>query len=214
MITFLAPGLACWACSILIKEPFTRVEQIGGLVSIVGVVLIARPASLFSRGSTDASPSASGNLDGSATVNGTKVTAPTSPDASNYDNVTPAQRLGAVGIALIGVIGAATAYTTIRWIGKRAHPLISVNYFAAWSTLVSIVLMVTLPSVGFLIPSSLKDWAYLIFLGICGFIMVCSATLKSSPLILFSPLKLAPSICSKRVEALHCLLPILCIESY
>lgn len=179
VITFLAPGLACWACSILINEPFTRVEQIGGLVSIVGVVLIARPTSLFSRNTAVASPSASGNLDGSAAMNGTKIAPSASPDASNYDSVTPAQRLGAVGIALIGVIGAATAYTTIRWIGKRAHPLISVNYFAAWSTLVSIILMLTLPSVGFLLPSGPKDWAYLIFLGICGFIMVRRTTPES-----------------------------------
>ncbi|KAI9688488.1 MAG: hypothetical protein M1822_001437 [Bathelium mastoideum] len=172
VITFLTPGLACWACSILIKEPYTRVEQIGGLVSLVGVVLIARPSSLFSLNTSNPRPSAIGTLDGSATINGTKIAPlPHSPDASSYDDVTPAQRLTAVGVALVGVIGGATAYTTIRWIGKRAHPLISVNYFAAWCTIVSIVLMLALPSVGFLIPSGLKDWAYLVFLGTCGFIM-------------------------------------------
>ncbi|KAL9097254.1 MAG: hypothetical protein Q9165_000681 [Trypethelium subeluteriae] len=171
VITFLAPGLACWACSILIKEPYTRVEQIGGLISIVGVILIARPTSLFSGNSDNVSPSASGSLDAPAAMNGTKIAPPTTPDASSYADVTPSQRLGAVGIALIGVIGAATAYTTIRWIGKRAHPLISVNYFAAWSTVVSIIMMLALPGVGFLVPSGLKDWAYLIFLGTCGFIM-------------------------------------------
>ncbi|KAL9078076.1 MAG: hypothetical protein Q9157_003015 [Trypethelium eluteriae] len=171
VITFLAPGLACWACSILIKEPYTRIEQIGGLISIVGVVLIAHPTSLFSSNSSNISPSASGSADGPAAVNGTKIAPPTAPDASSYADVTPSQRLGAVGIALIGVIGAATAYTTIRWIGKRAHPLISVNYFAAWCTVVSITMMLALPGVGFLVPSGLKDWAYLIFLGTCGFIM-------------------------------------------
>lgn len=93
-------------------------------------------------------------------------------DASNYDNVTPTQRLIAVGVALLGVLGAATAYTTIRWIGKRAHPLISVNYFSAWCTFVSTVAQLVIPGIGFLLPADLKDWAYLIFLGICGFIMV------------------------------------------
>lgn len=71
--------------------------------------------------------------------------------AANYDTVTPAQRAGAVGIAMLGVVGAAGAFTTIRWIGKRAHPLISVNYFATWCTLVSLVAMITFPSVGFLL---------------------------------------------------------------
>jgi drug/metabolite transporter (DMT)-like permease len=74
---------------------------------------------------------------------------------------------------MLGVLGAAGAYTTIRWIGKRAHPLLSVNYFATWCTIVSIAMMFVLPDVGFLLPKSLKDWSYLIFLGICGFVMVC-----------------------------------------
>ena len=86
-------------------------------------------------------------------------------------DVTPAQRLGAVGVAMIGVIGAAIAYTTIRWIGKRAHPLISVNYFAVWCTFVSFLAFFVIPGVEFRLPSSLREWTYLFFLGICGFIM-------------------------------------------
>ena len=167
VLTFLAPGLACWVCSYLIKEPFTRIEKIGTFVSMVGVVFIARPTSLFSGSS--ATPPASGDGDVALPVNGTVDGS--APDFANYDNVTPTQRLAAVGIAMIGVLGAVTAYTTIRWIGKRAHPLISVNYFAAWSTLVSIILQFALPGVGFLLPSDLKEWGYLLFLGTCGFIM-------------------------------------------
>jgi drug/metabolite transporter (DMT)-like permease len=152
VITFLAPSLACWACSILINEPFTRTEKFAGLVSLVGVILIARPTSLFSALTGSASsPSdgdlATGNPD-AAPSNGT-----TPADASNYDDVTPSQRLSAVGIALIGVIGSATAYTTIRWIGKRAHPLISVNYFAFGCFIVSVVMQSVLPGVGFLLPA-------------------------------------------------------------
>lgn len=169
VITFLSPSLACWACSILIKEPFTRVEKIGGLVSLVGVILIARPSSLFaaSLGSTD-TPPATGDPDSPFPATNTTIPA----DASSYENVTPVQRLSAVGIALIGVLGSATAYTTIRWIGKRAHPLISVNYFAAGCFLVSIVMQSILPGVGFLLPADAKEWGYLFFLGTCGFVMV------------------------------------------
>src|SRR5689334_3537696 len=32
VITFLAPSLACWACSYLINEPFTRLEQIAAYI--------------------------------------------------------------------------------------------------------------------------------------------------------------------------------------
>ncbi|KAF2622290.1 hypothetical protein BU25DRAFT_214371 [Macroventuria anomochaeta] len=170
VITFLAPSLACWACSYLIHEPFTRMEQIAAYISLFGVVLIARPVSLFEflSQSGEAVPPASGDSDIVVPVN---ATADTHRLAAELDAATPAQRASAVGFALLGVLGAAGAYTTIRWIGKRAHPLISVNYFATWCTIVSIVMMIALPGVGFLLPRSFVDWCYLIFLGICGFVM-------------------------------------------
>lgn len=172
VITFLAPSLACWACSILINEPFTRTERIAALVSLVGVVLIARPTSLFaalagSNGQSTSDGDLATGIPDATPSNGT-----TPADASNYDNVTPSQRLTAVGIALIGVLGSATAYTTIRWIGKKAHPLISVNYFAFGCFVVSVIMQSVLPGVGFLLPSDLKEWGYLFFLGTCGFVMV------------------------------------------
>ena len=147
-------------------------EQIAAYISLFGVVLIARPVSLFSSLSQngDQVPPASGDSDVEfVSGNGTAVDG--HRFGSAYDNVTPAQRAMAVGIAMLGVIGAAGAYTTIRWIGKRAHPLISVNYFATWCTIVSTVMMFALPGVGFLLPQSWVDFAYLVFLGMCGFIM-------------------------------------------
>jgi drug/metabolite transporter (DMT)-like permease len=178
VITFLAPSLACWACSFLINEPFTRMEQMAAYVSLFGVVLIARPMSLFAAlsHSDKAVPAASG--DGDSVPSNITAGEP-SRLASDYDSVTPTQRATAVGIAMLGVLGAAGAYTTIRWIGKRAHPLISVNYFATWCTIVSIVAMFAIPDVGFLLPRYFRDWCYLIFLGVCGFVMVSS--LSSSP---------------------------------
>lgn len=145
-------------------------EQIAAYVSLFGVVLIARPVSFFTffSHSNETVPPASGT-DIGVPVN---VTVGAHRLAAEFDKVTPAQRASAVGVALVGVIGAAGAYTTIRWIGKRAHPLISVNYFALWCTIVSIVMMLALPGVGFLLPRSLRDWCYLTFLGICGFVMV------------------------------------------
>ena len=134
------------------------------------MILIARPTSFFS---SPGDVPASGDGD---VIPGTNVTTPikTPSDASDYDNVTAEQRLRAVAIAMLGVCGTVVAFTTIRWIGKRAHPLISVNYFAAWCTVVSFVMQFILPGVGFLLPADAKEWAYLIFLGICGFVMVRS----------------------------------------
>lgn len=173
VITFLSPSLACWACSYFINEPFTRMEQIAAYISLFGVVLIARPVSLFTALSytNEPVPTATGSSGGD--ILPTNMTANSSNHmAAEHDNVSPAQRGVAVGIAMLGVLGSAGAYTTLRWIGQRAHPLISVNYFATWCTIVSIVAMFALPDVGFLLPRYLRDWCLLLFLGICGFVMV------------------------------------------
>ncbi|KIW05156.1 uncharacterized protein PV09_03707 [Verruconis gallopava] len=166
VITFLAPSIACWACSYILKEPFTRMEQIAAYVSLFGVVLIARPTSLFSGRPSETLP-ASGDSDMAALTNGTATPNP----SLDYTHVTAEQRAKGVAIAMLGVLGAASAYTTLRWIGKRAHALISVNYFATWCTIVSTVMMFVLPDVGFLLPANLWEWSYLFFLGTCGFIM-------------------------------------------
>ena len=99
VITFLSPGLACWACSILINEPFTRIEQIAGLISLVGVTLIARPVTLFAAFGGSDSPPATGNSDAMPVTNAT-APAVGGPDAANSENVSPEQRLMAVGIRI------------------------------------------------------------------------------------------------------------------
>lgn len=130
-------------------------EQVGALISFVGVTLIARPTTFFHHGAVDAPPE----------------DAEASHSHSDYNRVTSSQRFSAVCVALVGVLGQAMAFTTMRWMGKRAHPLLSVNYFCAMCTLVSAVAMVVLPGVPFLLPQGLKEWGYLFFLGICGFAM-------------------------------------------
>ena len=140
-------------------------QQIAAAVSFTGVIMIARPTSLF-QSDADPAPSAI-----NAAVNVPITNATNSADSNGLYDVSATQRLLAVGVALIGVLGAACAYTTIRWIGKRAHPLISVNYFAGWCTIVSLVAVFAIPGVGFRLPSGLQEWGYLLFLGICGFVM-------------------------------------------
>ncbi|KAL8802952.1 MAG: hypothetical protein Q9223_006406 [Gallowayella weberi] len=167
VITFLAPMVACWACSILTHEPFPRAEQIAGLVSLVGVILIARPSSFFSLDAGE-TPFAS-TLDDA--VAATNSTIGLNSQLAEMHGVTSTQRLFAIGVALIGVLGAASAYTTIRMIGQKAHPLISVNYFAAWTALIATAVLLLAPGMEFRLPSGPKQWIYLVFLGVCGFVM-------------------------------------------
>ena len=166
VITFLAPIIACWACSILVNEPFTRMEQIAAFLSFVGVVFIAQPTSIFGT-NMPSTTTVVGNEMQDAVINATS----SSHDAYSMDGVTPTQRLVAVCVGLFGACGAAGAYTTIRWIGNRAHPLISVNYFAIWCTIISTVALALPGGAEFRIPSTLHQWSLLIFLGICGFVM-------------------------------------------
>jgi drug/metabolite transporter (DMT)-like permease len=164
VITFLAPIVACWACAILIHEPFTRKEQIAGFISLIGVCLIARPVSLLPHGWTSG-PIGTEAIDDVPLVDQMHIYG-----VPVLNRITSAQRLSAVGMGLMGVLNAAIVFTSIRWIGKRAHPLLSVNYFGAWTTLAS-TLIQFYPGIGFRFPSTLREWSLLLFLGVCGFVM-------------------------------------------
>ncbi|KAK4167411.1 hypothetical protein QBC43DRAFT_311811 [Cladorrhinum sp. PSN259] len=162
VITFLAPSVAGYICHLLLKDPYTRKEQIASFVALLGVILIARPTSFFSSSSS-------------------QTQTKTSQDEGNPDDdgmITPAQRIFAIFVALVGVLGAAGAFTTIRWIGKRCHPLITVTYFSVWSTVVSTaalllcpLLNIGQPDIKFGLPASAYEWVLLLSLGLCGFIM-------------------------------------------
>jgi drug/metabolite transporter (DMT)-like permease len=42
VITFLAPSVAGYLCHLVLKDPFTRKEQLGSFVALAGVILIAQ----------------------------------------------------------------------------------------------------------------------------------------------------------------------------
>jgi drug/metabolite transporter (DMT)-like permease len=139
ILTFLAPILTGYFGRIFLKEPFLRTELYAGILSLLGVVLIARPQSLFGSEST------------------------TAGDATGL------QRLAAVGVALLGVLGAAGAYTSIRAIGHRAHPLISVSMFSLYATCVSGIGLLVLRE-PFVFPQTLAGWGEWTVIGISGFV--------------------------------------------
>ncbi|KAF2100329.1 hypothetical protein NA57DRAFT_27902, partial [Rhizodiscina lignyota] len=163
VVTFLAPSLACWACSFILKESFTRIQQLAALVSLVGVVLIARPWS----------PSLELDMDVSHmmdVINSTLVPVP-AIDLQPHVVVSAGQRAGAVAVAMLGVLGNTLAITTIRWIGKRASPLQTVNTFSFWCAVLAALAMVAVPGIGFVLPSAWQDWTYLAVITISGYLM-------------------------------------------
>jgi drug/metabolite transporter (DMT)-like permease len=137
VLSFLSPILTGYFGRIFLNEVFLKMELYAGLMSFVGVILVAHPESLF----------------GGSTISG----------------ATPLQRLSAVGASVMGAIGAAAAYITIRAIGSRAHPLISVSLFALYSSLVSGFGVVVLHQ-PFIVPQSLTGWVEWVVVGLSGFV--------------------------------------------
>ena len=150
ILTFLGPVGACYAFSLLLPgETFNGQQQIASFISLLGVVFIARPLSLF----------------------GDQTSETQSPNTMPENEPATSQHLQAIAIAMVGVIGGIGALTSIRAIGTRAHALISVNYFGAWCTFLSLIALIAIPGVDFRIPANLIEWGYLSILGFAGFFM-------------------------------------------
>ena len=147
---FLVPIITAWACSIFLGQVFSTTEFLAGVIALLGVVIIAHPAAIFGRVNDD-------------------IELPHQPN--KIDEVSAGQRLLAIFVSVIGVLGASAAYTLIRVIGSRAHALISVNYFALISTLGSTVALLVLPGMEFTMPHGVREWLLLSLLGILGFVL-------------------------------------------
>jgi len=164
VLTFLGPILTCYVYSITIPgETFSRQQQLAGFLSLGGVLFIALSATVSSS-STPSAPDSQGHA-----VPANSTSAPS--DTSSLANISPRQHLAAVGISMIGVLGAVGAMTSIRAIGTQAHPFLSINYFSVWCTIVSLACLIIFPSVKFRLPGNLLEWSLLAMLGSCGFIM-------------------------------------------
>lgn len=137
VLQFLAPILTGFFGRMFLGEVFLRTELYAGIISFIGVVLIAHPQSLFG---------------GQITETG----------------ITPLQRLSAVISSVIAAFAAAAAYITIRAIGPRAHPLISVSLFAFYSCIISAVALLIRHS-PFVLPRTFAAWMEWIVVGLSGF---------------------------------------------
>jgi drug/metabolite transporter (DMT)-like permease len=140
VITFLVPSMTGFLAWVLLRERWSLIEALGSVISLFGVMLIARPSFLF--GTTD---------DGA--------------------NGAAAERLTATMVALVGVCGASMVYIVIRFIGKRVHSLVMVNFFATTTLIVSFLGLILIPHLGFKVPKNGKQWFLFFALGISGFFM-------------------------------------------
>lgn len=141
------------------QEPFTIVEGVAGIIALTGVLFIARPSFIFSQ-----LPFHHPH-DNDTTIHAL--------DGGIFKPVpaTPAERSFAVVLAVLGSFAAATAYATIRVIGTRVHSLVSVNYFAVASTVLSCAVLLLHPDVGFQTPQSTPQWLLLLSIGLSGFLL-------------------------------------------
>ncbi|OCH84839.1 DUF6-domain-containing protein [Obba rivulosa] len=157
VLTFLSPLLTAAVGALVLKEDFSKREALAGFFSLSGVVLIARPEFLFGRAARDVLPDPGAAL-------GDAIGADI--EASAF--VTPAERLIAVGVALLGVCGSTGAYTTIRAVGKRAHALHNIVFFSSQCVLVATIAMLVL-RIPVVIPTRLDWLAMLLMIGLFGF---------------------------------------------
>lgn len=152
VITFLVPTLTAFVCWVALNEPFTISEASAGLMALVGVLFIARP-SFLAPAIDGVELDAESQGDSHAWLDGLSAGGLLPPVKA-----TPVERSIAVACAMLGAFSAATAYATIRVIGKRAHSLVSVNYFAMLATVSSFVIIMVHPDLHFEIPSSAVQW--------------------------------------------------------
>ncbi|KAG1748143.1 drug/metabolite transporter superfamily [Suillus lakei] len=142
VLVFLTPLTTAVAGSVFLKESYSIKQAVAGVFSLVGVVLIGRPEFLF--GSPDAIP-------------------------QGLSEVAPAQRLAGVGACMVSVLGNTGAYTSIRAIGKRAHPMHVMTYFSLWSTIISSLGMVVF-DIPVVYPTSWMWILLLLMVGAFGFV--------------------------------------------
>ncbi|CUM66724.1 uncharacterized protein PRCAT00004404001 [Priceomyces carsonii] len=152
-ITFLVPMVTAFLAYVILHERYSVVEGVCSLLSLFGVLLIAKPKFLFGKVS-DSETSGDESIESSSTE----------------------KRLLASGVGLIGVLGGSSVYIILRKIGKQAHPLIAVSYLSLTCTIISISSIIVLPSLQFVLPKTAYQWFLFVSIGISGFLMQFALT--------------------------------------
>ncbi|ODQ53637.1 hypothetical protein SAICODRAFT_91445 [Saitoella complicata NRRL Y-17804] len=137
-ITFLGPMVTPIFCWFFLKEEYTVIEACAGVVSFSGVMVVAR-----------GSPSTDAAVIGHTGRIGENVTGNVAEDAAMTD---ARQKVFTVVVAVVCILAGASAVTSMRAVGKRAHPLILTHYFSSFSAIFSLIL-IPLSGVKFVPPT-------------------------------------------------------------
>ncbi|KAJ2912279.1 hypothetical protein MD484_g8127, partial [Candolleomyces efflorescens] len=155
VLTFLVPMFTTVSGALFLGETFSVKQALATAVSMIGVILIARPVSLF--GEPAGNPL---NLLGIGDEFDLLAAGPKA--------VTPSERMFAVGVALCGVLGATGAYTILRAIGRRAHPLHPLVSFSSQCVIISTIIIIASGEKLF-VPTTVEALAMFSFIGVFGF---------------------------------------------
>ncbi|SGY37697.1 BQ5605_C003g01864 [Microbotryum silenes-dioicae] len=148
VLGFLAPFIIGVLGSVFLGEAYSLTEGLVALVSLCGVVLIAKPSFLFP-----------GHL------------------SQSPEGVTPEQRTFAVFVCLGSSFGSAAAYLLIRKIGKRASATHSIAYFSIYCCLVSSLYPIFFDSPPVFYFNDPTFWLLITPIGIFGFVAQALLTL-------------------------------------
>lgn len=152
-ITFLIPLVTAFFAFVLLHERYSIIEGICSIISLSGVLMIAKPHFLFGQ-EADNESSVDESVESSSTE----------------------KRLLATAVGLLGTFGASLVYIVLRKLGKETHALLSVSYFGLAAAIVSLLSILVIPSIPFEFPHNKYQWLLLVAIGITGFIYQISLT--------------------------------------
>ncbi|KAH3666078.1 hypothetical protein OGAPHI_004267 [Ogataea philodendri] len=159
VITFLGPTISSWMAYLFLKERYTRLEAVCGMVALLGVVLVAKPTFIFgdpNHASSTPKSSSGGNR--------------------SLESLSPGLRLLGTCEALVSCFGTGLSTCAMRVIGFNAHPVITVSFFSLVTFIFSLtgVIVLRLP---LQMPHTLMQWGLLTTVGIAGFVMQYLSTM-------------------------------------
>ncbi|KAE8542706.1 hypothetical protein D1P53_001488 [Cryptococcus gattii VGV] len=162
-IQFLAPSVTALLGFLFLQEKLSQREILAGFFCLIGVVLVSRPPFIFGREGKGEDIPLPDEVAG-----GTRLNLPPAPGEVNQRGNDTAERAIAVTWAFVAVFFSSMAYTTIRWIGNKAHALHSITYFSYSCTITCGLWLLFKP--GHVVwVSSLRELLFIITIGIFGF---------------------------------------------
>ncbi|ADV22720.1 integral membrane protein [Cryptococcus gattii E566] len=193
-IQFLAPSVTALLGFLFLHETLSQREILAGFFCLIGVVLVSRPPFIFGREGKGEDIPLPDEVAG-----GTRLNLPPAPGEMNQQGNDTAERAIAVTWAFVAVFFSSMAYTTIRWIGNKAHALHSINYFSYSCTITCGLWLLFKP--GHIVwVSSLRELLFIITIGVRPFPSLPSfSQLYSHTLLMLDFPQIDIRICSTNI---------------